>query len=68
MADAEQPDAAQEAAADAAEDAKRRFKEALDRKTGKAAGQGGHAEGTSRIHEEHGPAASRRTFRRKAGG
>jgi len=52
------------------DEAKRRFKEALDRKHGRhATSEGGPDGGSgSRIHEEHGPAASRRQFRRKAGG
>lgn len=46
---------------------KRRFKEALERKTGGKAG-GGDAHGQSKIHSAHGPAKAQRSFRRKSGG
>jgi Family of unknown function (DUF5302) len=48
---------------------KRKFREALERKRG--AHGGGTAEGahdTGKVHGSHGPAASRRSFRRKSGG
>jgi hypothetical protein len=48
---------------------KRKFREALDRKRGTHAN--GSAEGahdTGKVHGSHGPAASRRSFRRKSGG
>jgi hypothetical protein len=48
---------------------KRRFREALDRKRGAHAGataEGAHD--TGKVHGSHGPAASRRSFRRKSGG
>ena len=48
---------------------KRKFREALDRKRGTRGG--GNAEGaqdTGKVHGSHGPAASRRSFRRKSGG
>ncbi|WP_344949112.1 DUF5302 domain-containing protein [Sphaerisporangium flaviroseum] len=49
---------------------KRKFREALDRKRqsqaeGNAAGRSKDA---SKIHGAHGPAASKRSFRRKSGG
>ena len=52
------------------DDLKAKYREALERKNSKAAGQGsaGDSEGGSKIHDAHGPAASRRTFRRKSGG
>jgi hypothetical protein len=49
------------------DDVKRRFKEALDRKNARAKSGDSHADGSSKIHDSHGPAASRRTFRRKSG-
>jgi hypothetical protein len=52
-------------------DLKSKFREALARKNGThsdaAAGGGSGPEG-SKIHGAHGPAAGRRTFRRKSGG
>jgi hypothetical protein len=48
---------------------KRKFREALERKRGTRGG--GNAEGaqdTGKVHGSHGPAASRRSFRRKSGG
>jgi hypothetical protein len=48
---------------------KRKFREALDRKRGTNAGataEGAHD--TGKVHGSHGPAASRRSFRRKSGG
>lgn len=52
------------------DEAKRRFREALDRKNGGGKAQSGGPDGSSSsgIHEEHGPAGGRRTFRRKSGG
>ncbi|MDQ2810769.1 MAG: DUF5302 domain-containing protein [Actinomycetota bacterium] len=50
------------------DDMKRKFREALDRKRGTHATA--NAEGsqeTSKVHGSHGPAASRRSFRRKSG-
>jgi len=76
------PDAAQDAqpadAAGQADDAppsaqsdfdelKRKFREALDRKRGAhASAEGAHD--TGKVHGSHGPAVSRRSFRRKSGG
>jgi hypothetical protein len=50
-----------------AEDVRARFREALERKQAKAKARETHADGSSKIHEAHGPAAARRTFRRKSG-
>jgi uncharacterized protein DUF5302 len=50
------------------EDVRARFRAALDRKQAKAKAGEGHADSSSKIHEAHGPAAGRRTFRRKSGG
>ncbi len=54
---------------EAEDDVKRRFREALERKHDQAAGKtpAGEAGGSSKIHDAHGPAASKRTFRRKSG-
>lgn len=53
----------------AEDDVKRRFREALERKQGKNAASNGSASGKdpSKVHSAHGPAASRRSFRRKSG-
>jgi hypothetical protein len=46
---------------------KRKFREALDRKHGAhASAEGAHD--TGKVHGSHGPAVSRRSFRRKSGG
>lgn len=52
------------------DDVKRKFREALDRKRGQQTDKIGDSEGkeSSKIHGAHGPAASRREFRRKSGG
>lgn len=52
------------------EDAKRKFREALERKRTQQADHGAGTTGPDslKIHGEHGPAKSRRTFRRKSGG
>ena len=64
------PEAAEdEAAAKAAPDldeTKRRFREALARKHSAHASAEG-ADHTGRVHGSHGPATSRRSFRRKSG-
>jgi len=47
---------------------KRKFREALERKRQvHAEGQGKGGQDTGKIHGAHGPAASRRSFRRKSG-
>jgi hypothetical protein len=65
MAQASEPDAPAES--DAQEDVKRRFREALERKNAQAKSGEGHADSASKIHDAHGPAAAKRTFRRKSG-
>ena len=51
------------------DDVKRKFREALDRKRGAHAGANAEgAQDTGKVHGAHGPAASRRSFRRKSGG
>jgi hypothetical protein len=47
---------------------KRKFREALDRKRGvHASGSAEGTQDTGKVHGSHGPAASRRSFRRKSG-
>jgi hypothetical protein len=50
------------------DEVKRKFREALDRKRQvHAEGQGRGGQDTGKIHGAHGPAGSRRSFRRKSG-
>ncbi|HXC85597.1 MAG TPA: DUF5302 domain-containing protein [Trebonia sp.] len=50
------------------DDVKRKFREALDRKREvHAEGSGGGSRDPNKIHDAHGPARSRRDFRRKSG-
>ena len=64
--DSEGADSVDEGAED---EVKRRFREALERKQGKNAAGNGAASGKdpSKVHSAHGPAGSRRSFRRKSG-
>ena len=49
------------------DEVKRKFREALDRKrNAHASAEGAHD--TGKVHGSHGPAVSRRSFRRKSGG
>jgi hypothetical protein len=48
------------------DEVKRKFREALERKRGAHASAEG-ADHTGKLHGAHGPAASRRSFRRKSG-
>ena len=51
------------------DEVKRKFRAALDRKRGThATGNAEGAQDTGKVHGSHGPAASRRSFRRKSGG
>ncbi|MBV9380629.1 MAG: DUF5302 domain-containing protein, partial [Streptosporangiaceae bacterium] len=52
------------------EDVKRQFRAALDRKRAAHASDAAGTDGRepSRVHGTHGPASSRRSFRRKSGG
>ncbi|WP_313674218.1 DUF5302 domain-containing protein [Mycolicibacterium sp.] len=50
------------------DDTKRKFREALERKKANSAGAAARAEGVGNQAHAHGPAAQRRTFRRKSGG
>jgi hypothetical protein len=74
----EQPVRAEDAAEDDPEDAaergaedevRRKFREALERKQHQHAASNAAGDGRdpSKVHEAHGPAASRRSFRRKSG-
>lgn len=61
---------AEEPETDSDDDQKRRFREALERKREQAAGRSerGHGPGSAQtIHEAHGKAGGKRTFRRKSG-
>ncbi len=49
------------------DETKRKFREALERKRGAHASAEG-VDHTGKVHGAHGPAASRRAFRRKSGG
>ena len=49
------------------DDMKRKFREALERKRSSHASAEG-VDHTGKVHGSHGPAASRRSFRRKSGG
>lgn len=50
-----------------ADDAKRKFREALDRKNSKAAGGAAHKDGGAKQSHAHGAVGNRREFRRKSG-
>jgi len=51
------------------DDLKQRFRDALSRKNGKHASANAEgAQATGKVHDAHGPASSRRSFRRKSGG
>jgi uncharacterized protein DUF5302 len=51
------------------DDVKRKFREALDKKKDKhATANADGAQATGKVHDAHGPASSRRSFRRKSGG
>jgi hypothetical protein len=56
--------------ASAEDEARRKFREALERKRAKETGTGRARGGkdTGKIHGAHGPAGQRRSFRRKSGG
>lgn len=53
--------------ADSQDDVKQRFRAALERKQARTKAGEDHADARSKIHEAHGPAAAKRTFRRKSG-
>ncbi|HKS43558.1 MAG TPA: DUF5302 domain-containing protein [Amycolatopsis sp.] len=52
---------------DPEDDVKRKFREALERKQAKARASAPHENGGGKNAHAHGPAASKRTFRRKSG-
>jgi hypothetical protein len=57
-----------DAAAPELDETKRKFREALERKRDQHAHDSGQgAQGAGKVHDAHGPASSRRTFRRKSG-
>jgi uncharacterized protein DUF5302 len=49
------------------DETKRKFREALDRKTAKSAGGSDHKDGGGKQSRTHGPVENRREFRRKSG-
>jgi hypothetical protein len=55
--------------ADQREDVKRKFREALQRKTsrGSAQAEGAERADAGKVHGAHGPESGRRSFRRKSG-
>jgi Family of unknown function (DUF5302) len=57
------------AAEPAAEDVRSKFREALERKQHRHAAGAADSEGKdpSKVHNSHGPAGGKRTFRRKSG-
>jgi hypothetical protein len=69
MSDTEHEQPAEASAPEPGEDdVKRKFREALERKQAHHSAQNGQGvAGGSKAHSAHGPAAGRRTFRRKAG-
>ena len=50
------------------DDMKRKFREALERKRGAQTANAEGAHDTGKVHGSHGPASTRRSFRRKSGG
>ena len=61
------PDASPEPDETPADETKRKFREALERKKAKNAGGAAHLDGQSKQSHAHGPAGGRREFRRKSG-
>lgn len=51
----------------APDDAKDKFRQALERKRAQQADRTGNAYGESKVHGEHAAAGGKRTFRRKSG-
>lgn len=49
------------------DDVRARFREALERKNHQAQAGAAHRDSASKVHEAHGPAAAKRSFRRKSG-
>lgn len=67
MPDKPEPTASGDSAAEDQDDVKARFREALERKQAKTRMGEEHADARSKVHDAHGPAAAKRTFRRKSG-
>jgi hypothetical protein len=66
--DAGDPEAAAATSGADFEDMKRKFREALERKRGaQTAANAEGAHDTGKVHGSHGPASTRRSFRRKSG-
>jgi hypothetical protein len=64
----EEPTANPDGPAERAEETKRKFREALERKNARSQGKGtAHLDGDSSIHAAQGPASHQREFRRKSG-
>jgi hypothetical protein len=66
--DADKSDSDQPAAATSAEDVKRKFREALDRKHAHGGRDVSDDGENAKIHGAHGPAKAQQMFRRKSGG
>jgi hypothetical protein len=66
MPDTPETDATDEPETESADDVKARFREALERKQARNR-MGEEHDARSKVHDAHGPAAARRTFRRKSG-
>ncbi|RJQ86798.1 DUF5302 domain-containing protein [Amycolatopsis panacis] len=49
------------------DDTRRKFREALERKQAQSRSGASHEDGGARNRQAHGPAANKRTFRRKSG-
>jgi hypothetical protein len=68
MAESNSPqDAKSSGSSGSEDDTKRKFREALDRKMAKSSGGSDHKDGGGKQSRTHGPAESRREFRRKSG-
>jgi len=66
--DSDRPEADQPAAASSAEDVKRKFRAALDKKHAHGGRDVSEDGDQAKIHDAHGPAKSQQMFRRKSGG
>jgi len=66
--DADKPDSDEAAAVTSAEDVKRKFREALDRKHAHGGRDVSDDGENAKIHGAHGPAKAQQMFRRKSGG
>ncbi len=67
--ESDRPDTSADAQDDAQDDVKRKFREALERKQGRAGQQAASGErgDHGKIHGAHGPESTQRSFRRKSG-